>query len=148
MIWRNRGSAFLAAIQNKSSREHHSEWSTEEAASCFGAAFLQLKWVFSFFTQGVTQQTSLAPNLQVSNEKCHILARTQRMQPNETNRGFTRRSFGKAQTGIWLNIWGCLTLHRHSQCACTGEAPTVWQIWSISAEKSGQISSSQDVLCW
>lgn len=40
-----------------------------------------------------------------------------------------------------------LMLHHHRQL-CTGEVPTMWQIWSTSVEKSGQISPSQDVSCW
>lgn len=151
MNWWNQGSVFLAVIQNKSSREHHthSEAQRRQHQALGLLYFSQNEFVFFLKVEETsTQQTILARNLWVY-EKCHILARTQKMRPRETKHDSTRTSFGKAQTRIWLNIWASLMLHHHrAVCVHTGEAPTLWQIWSVSADKSGQISPSQDALCW
>lgn len=63
--------------------------------------------------------------------------------PNTTKCGCTRTGI-KYRKSPARAIWNSLKRHHHRR-VCAGEAPTVWQIWSTSAEKSGQISPSQDI---
>lgn len=127
MLWSDETKVQLSWLQFKT---NHPENTTQSEArrrqrQALGLLFFSWNEFFSLFHSRCHAADCLAPNLQDSNEKCHILARTHRMQPNATKRGFTRRSLGKAPTGIWQNIWGSLTppqcsdVHRRSPHSLT-----------------------------